>query len=300
MSFKGKEEQLRKTAFEQSKFDPYKKKFGLFSQPGFLATTEDTYARPLENHRDEAGNVKLRNKNFQVSAAETNKNGGCFSKPEYQCDLYNDPPRVYQIEKDRASRMYQNNSTAWKYSGNFADKKHPYNYAADPIKCIESKRQPDCTVKTGPKGFFTTPAKRGASTPGITIGKLPEHIPDAYESYENWLKSEKLKQKNKRLYGDFRTTAYGQKNFTENKELYKSSGKGKPFRDYKYDGVNHDKPFMSTCPAGFTIGKYPNHFSNEVREVNPPQRIEKPWKHTGILGSVPSKSVAKIQHDDYV
>lgn len=298
MSFKGKEEHLRKTTFEQSKFDPHKSKFGLFSQPGFLATTEDTYARPLENHRDDKGNVVLKNKNFQVSAAETNKNAGCFSNPVYQCDLYNDPPRVYQIEKERASKMYQQNTGAWKHSGNFADSKFPYNYVPDPIKGTESKRQPDCTVKTGPKGFFTAPAKRGASTPGITIGRLPEHIPDAYESYENWLKSEKIKQRNKRLYGDFRTTAYGQKNFTDNKELYKSNKSGKPFKEYKYPGVKHDQPFMSTCPVGFTIGKYPNHLSNEVREVNPQRKIEKPWKHTGILGTVPSKSVAKIAYED--
>lgn len=299
MSIKGKEAELRQTAFEQSKFDAYKSKFGLFSQPGYLATAEDTYARPLDNHRDDEGKVKLGKKNFMVSESSTKKNKGCFSLPDYQCDTYADPPRVYQIEKERATRMYQSNNAAWKHNGNFSDKKIPYPYASDPINEVQSKRLPDCTVKTGPKGFFTTPAKRGASTPGITIGKVPEHVPDAYESYENWLKAERIKQKEKRLYGDFRTTSFGKKNFTENKELYKANPKGRPFKDYVYPGAKHQHPFMSTCPTGFTIGKYPDHMSNAVRETPEQNKFEKPWKHTGVLGTVPSRSVAKIYQQDF-
>ncbi|OMJ65162.1 hypothetical protein SteCoe_38994 [Stentor coeruleus] len=295
-----KHEDIRKETFQQSKFDPMKSKFGVFSHPGFLATTEDTYARPLRNHRDSEGNVILGPKNFMVSTSKSNANGGCFSIPNYDCDLYEDPPRVYQIEKSRAERMYKANGSAWKHSGIHIDQQYPYNYAPDPIKSVKNHREPDYTVKTGPKSFFAAPAKKGYSTPGITIGKVPEHVSDPYESYENWLKSEKLKQKSKRLYGDFKSTSHGQKNFTDSRDLYKKGYDGKGWRKYDYDGANHQKPFMATCPIGFTIEKYPEHVTNTIREIPEGRKIDRPWKHTGILGSVPSRSVAKILYQDYM
>jgi hypothetical protein len=56
---------------------------------------------------------------------------------------------------------------------------------------------------------------------------------------------------------------------------------------------------MSTCPVGFTVGKYPDHMSNAVKSPVEQKRFEKPWKHTGILGTVPSRSVAKIYQQDF-
>ena len=294
MSFKGQGADLRQAIFNNSKFDAYKSKFGLFSHPGYIATSEDTYAREQKNHRDGNRNVKLGKKNFLISSSSTNKNKGCFSIPDYQCDTYTDPPRQYQIEKERATRMHQSNNSAWRHNGYYSDKKVPYPYTPDPITEIKSKRLPDCTVKTGPKGFFTSPAKRGACTPDITIGKLAKYVVDPYESYENWLKAEKVKQKEKRLYGDFRTTSFGKKNFTEDKEVFKGFDKGKTFKEFEYQGVKHLAPFMSTCPTGFTIGKYPEHLSYQVRDSPQLKKFEKPWKHTGGLGSVPTRSVAKM------
>ena len=158
----------------------------------------------------------------------------------------------------------------------------------------------DATVKTGPKGFFTSPAKRGAATPGITIGKLPEHIPDPYESYENWAKNERKKQQNKRKFGDFKTTAFGQQQFTPNKELYKSTEPGKGFKEYSYESAKHPKPFTYTNPIGFTINNYPDHFANVIVESPPSKKFEVPWRHTGNLGSRPTRSVTKIENQVFL
>ena len=108
-----KHETIRKEAFESSKFNPTQSKHGLFSQPGFIATSEDTYARPLKNHRNpEDGKVMLGPKNFIVTGAMSKTQGNCFSIPHYECDQYQDPPRIYQIEKERASKMYKSNNSA--------------------------------------------------------------------------------------------------------------------------------------------------------------------------------------------
>lgn len=293
MSVGEKHETNRKAAFESSKFNPHQSKFGLFSQPGFIATSEDTYARPLKNHRDKDGKVMLAPKNFIVTGP-LSKTQGPFSTPVYQCDLYQDPPRVYQIEKERAMLMYKSNGSAWKHSGVKKEKLVEYEYKADPIAPTPCHKEPDGSVKTGPKGFFAAPAKRGYSTPGITIGKVPEHINDPYENYEDWLRQEKKKMIAKRLCGQFVTTSFGKKCFTENKELYKTVGSGKGFKSYEYDGVKHPKPFMNTNPIGFTIDKYPDYLANQLVEKKSPKRIEIPWKHSGHLGSVPCRAMSKL------
>jgi Domain of unknown function (DUF4586) len=292
-----KRETLRKEAFQQSKFDPLKSRFGVFSHPGYIATAEDTYAQPLKNRRGPDGKIILGPKNFMVSMSKTQ--GSCFSIPEYQCDLYQDPPRIYQIEKERSAKMYKNNSSSWKHSGYNKDKFPPYEYMKDPIAQTKNHRESDGTVKTGPKGFFTSPAKRGSSTPGVTIGKMPEHIPDPYESYEDWIRNQQKTQKGKRKYGEFKTVDHGQRQFTHDKELYKSVAPGKGFKEYVYESARHDKPFMHTSPIGFTIGKYPDHLSNAVKEQTPTKKIELPWKHTGYLGSAPTRSVAKLERDNF-
>ena len=289
-----KHETIRKDAFESSKFNPHQSKFGVFSQPGFLATAEDTYARPLPNHRDENGKVKLAPKNFIVTGPLKNTQGNCFSLPDYQCDLYQDPPRVYQIEKERASKMYKTNATAWKHSGCRKEKQVAYEYKPDPIAQTQNRKQPDGSVGTGPKGFFTSPAKRGASTPGITIGKMPEYVHDPYENYEDWLRNEKKRMIAKRISGQFVTTSHGSKCFTENKELFRTAGSGNGFKTYDYEGVKHPKPFTYTNPIGFTIDRYPDHLSNQVKEKASPKKIEIPWRHSGNLGSMPCNPKSKL------
>ena len=59
-----------------------------------------------------------------------------------------------------------------------------------PHRTNKNHKQPDGSIKTGPKGFHST-CEEGDLHTGITIGKVPEYVHDPYENYEDWLKKER-------------------------------------------------------------------------------------------------------------
>ena len=96
-------EQSRKQFFEESKFVPDNQKYGLFSFPGTLAISKNSYYQDKPTKKNKDGTVDLEPKNF-ISGKSPKK---YFSSPEYKPDKYNSNVSSYSTEKERAMIMKQ-------------------------------------------------------------------------------------------------------------------------------------------------------------------------------------------------
>lgn len=271
--------------FPETRFDPFKQQFGQFSIPGNLAVGDDFHAREKPSKKTADGKVITAPRNFLTKIPKQGQtNEALFSLPEYICDTYKDPTPIYIREKERAESMMQYHGKPWKSNGTYKEPLVGFEYQSIQADQKASKRDTDGKITLGPKGFFTSPPKKGAGaeTPGLSIGKYPEYISNPYDSHEDWLKEQRIKEKSLRYEAPFRPSSVQGRNFTDSKTLYDySKTLTTTGKQTTYTGISHGKPFMpfsSTLP-GATIGKFPEHVTDPFPENERPLKKElAPWK----------------------
>ena len=285
------------TAAGQPRSDPYKQRYGLFSYPGTLAAGEDSYKRsqPVRRNPEE---TKARNF-YTVQPKKGQLNEAYFSAPQFVSvgDKYVEKAPLYRKEFESVQAMRQTHAAGWKGGA----KTQPnvfstFAYQVDPIRECPCYKLPDGTVQQGPKNFYTAAGKRGAagSTPNTLFSRHPEYVLDPYERKDQHLRGQRINERQQRLEAPFRTTDYGAKNFTSNKQTF---GLDREMEDrsrtQSQPGLKHEKPFLPTNPAKeqSTIGKYPQHVADPFPEKTFDQRSGGVWRPVHNYKSVPAPSV---------
>jgi len=276
----------------------YKGRFGLFSYQGCLASGEDTYSKPTPFRKSQDGRVPTGPKNFYAGRPKTNA-ASCFSSPLFNAigDTYADPERPQKSYKEKADKVKTMHQRAWK-GGGTSRSQSLYKHIPEGPPEPKSTRNFDGSVITGPKGFFTKPAKKGSnSTNGISFGEYA-HIEDPYERKSEFLREQAKKQREKIIGNSFRTMSHGNSNFVRDKKLFSTEGISAAKNKFiEFQGIEHQRPFISNC-----FPKSRGSFSNYPHVADPGKERPKtsakqtlPWKATSNSYSLPQRSVYKPQ-----
>ena len=296
-------EESRQKFFDESRFDAYKPKYGLFSAQGPLAVGENSYSKGTLPRKLPDGSVETQPRNFLASGNKRGKTPDVYfsSAYAYPKEPYKNPERPQKDIMERAKRMIKTHETAFKPGGPVKQKFTDYEHKSEEKLMKKSRRLEDGTVATEPKNFYTSPPKKGApnTTPGTAFTANYEHIPDPYERKHLLQSEEKKKSKAKMQEAPFKSMAYGRRSFFDDKKTYgedvELKKKEKPPRQVAT--ANHDRPFIPNNPTkkGATIGKFPDYMPNPPKEVKRKQpSSEVPWRTSYRQVSKPSPSVNSI------
>ena len=164
---------IRLKNFEDSKYDPNKPKYGLFSFTGTLAVLPTSYERVVRARRNSDGAVVTEPRNFLTSPVKKGKNSDVlFSFPGYTSigDKYKDPTRPQLYEKIRAEKMIKSHDAPFKPSGP-TDMIAIHEYMTIDKPRMKRRRDSEGNVIFEPKNFYTSPAKKGHpnTTPGTSF-----------------------------------------------------------------------------------------------------------------------------------
>lgn len=299
---KDKEKQLeetRKQFFEESKFDPYNQRLGLFSFPGTLAISDDTYSRGKPSLKNPDGSVKIAPRNFLTTKNKRGKTPDCyFSNYEYKEDKY-DPKALKKLDKSKTERK-KIHEAPWKPDGPL---KEPYSlFESLPTENFKQikRKLPDGSVYTSPKNFLTSPPKKGdpATTPGVMLGEYPEHKPDPYDRRAQLSREQAKRDKAKMQEQAFKTTVYGNRNFFDDKSTFGGQNpKPKVVRPSSFHGIRHEAPFVPPNPPriGTTFEKFPEHIPDPFEVKVKKQKTEMvSWKTSYVERTKPCPSVSNM------
>ena len=281
----------RQKFFEESKFDPYKEKYGLFSYTGSLAIGDDSYDKRKIPERNPDGSVKTAPKNFLTKPVKSGKTTDVyFSAPQFHTigDKYKDPDRVHSIERERASKMYQQMEAPFKPCGSAHEKVTLFDHMPERVEKTIKRKLPDGSVELGPRNFLTKPPKKGHanSTPGVTLGEYPEYKSDPYERKRELLREEKKRQRAKMQEAAFKTVSHGNRPFSSDADTFGGDLDIKPrIRPHStVGGVKHDRPFIPSNPpkSGIydkTLSKFPEYIPDPMPVTGKPEKKEEaPWR----------------------
>jgi len=136
---------------------------------------------------------------------------------------------------------------------------------------------------TVPRGVFTSPAKKGGGgtlVPGVLFSKLPEHVPEDYET-RRWQRLAELKAQKEKTKDipPFKSMCATGVNFTKNSDLYRHDepcGIPRPYTEPHYPfTIKHDRPFIPVNPSKrgklATLSKYPAYMESPA----PPVQVRK-------------------------
>lgn len=295
-------EGLRKQHLEESRWNPYHQRNGMFSQPGNLAMGDDTYCEEEKRHVSPHVQKQITaNKNMSTNFREKTKP---FQVPHYELNDYDDTK--INRDKEKAVNMYKFHGKPFMAGG------RSHSLDSD-IKYAVQKRvgQGELMVTGGFKGRgggknFTTGNGRVGSTLMTTFGRYPEHIPEPYERDEDIRRAEREKQKSKILYNQaFLNKSSGDHDFdrlNEQKDASPASAH-RGYRDHRRVNtvahVSHTRPWLCTSPKTRTmatkkmgIGAFPDH-QPEMQNQEPRviKTSPKPWYHTHNYKSRPMPKI---------
>lgn len=287
----------RKKFFEDSKFDPKNQKYGLFSFPGTLAVSNRAYFQETKAKKNSDGTVKVGPRNFLASHVKRGKTPDAyFSYPEYVADKYTPLVEPFKSDKERADQMRKKHDNSWRPGGKVSESYIIYPHEASDVFKTIKRKQADGSVRLEPRNFYTSPPKKGNNTPGVTIGKYPEHIPDPYERKEKLMRGKS--QKGNGVIHDeaFKGTDHGNGTFWKDIDVYGIDSKvlvSKPKRSSSQKGAHHDLPFRPPNPTKGEIGKYPEYMPNpmHVPKRKAPAEQE-PWRASTQQRTCPTPSVS--------
>lgn len=298
------EETLKKN-FEENRFDPYKQRFGLFSYPGTLAISDDSLGRSKIPQRDADGKVLTAPKNFFTHTGKTGRiNDGYFSPPVFATvgDPFQDNLAInHTRNKERAKRMIETHEVAFKPGGARKEAMALFPHESDYVAQTKNSRDPKTgEVKIGPRGFMTSPGKRGEAntTPGVLIGGYPPHEADPYERKAQLHREERMRQNAKIQTQPFRTMSHGNREFADIPKTFGLDVELPPKKERAQTvGLSHERPFLPSNPAKLsiadrTLAPFPDYMSSQVRD-NPKARTayEHFWRHTYNEKTRPNPSV---------
>lgn len=281
----------RQKFFEESKFDPYKEKYGLFSYTGSLAIGDDSYDKRKIPERNKDGSVKTAPRNFLTKPVKTGKTADVyFSSPLFHSigDKYKDPNRAQSIEKERASKMYEKQDAPFKPCGTLHEKPILFEHMPEQVEKRINRKLPDGSVALGPRNFLTKPAQKGQpnSTPGVTLGEYPEYQTDPYERKKDMIREEKKKHQKMMQETAFKSTAYGNRPFTTDQATYGEDFpmKPRPRPQSTATGIKHDRPFLPSNPPKTgvydkTLSKFPEYIPETMASTTKSKKTEEiPWR----------------------
>jgi hypothetical protein len=301
------EETLKKN-FEESRFDPYKKRFGLFSYPGTLAISEDSLGRHKLPLRDTDGKVLTAPKNLYTSNGKKGHiNDAYFSPPQFATvgEPFKDNFAInHSLNKERAQRMAATHEVAFRPGGARKEAVALYPHESDFVDSRKNYRDSETReVKTGPKNFMTSPAKKGEAntTPGVLIGGYPQHGIDPYERKAQMHREERIKHNAKLQPQAFKGMSHGDREFANVPKTYGLDVEIPPKKTRAATvGFHHDKPFAPSNPAkkgvtDKTLAPFPEYMSRQLRDkVRAQTMSEHYWRHTYNERTKPSPSVATL------
>lgn len=294
MKTKEKElEESRKKIFEESKFIANNQKYGLFSFPGTLAIAKSPYFNETKSHKGKDGTVQLGPANILTRATRTG-NSPCdyFSPPLFSSDKYTSNVSFFASEKERTKGMLKNHDTKWKPPGKPIENLSLYEHKpSETLKTIKRK-QLDGSVLTDPRNFYTSPGKKGSTTPGITFGKYPEYMSDPYD-----LKKPK-KIVNSIHDSPFKSTDFGSRYFTKDLELYNNESliKKPQKKSVSHSWAPHDLPFRPSGKVSYAFNKPVEYIPSPPmlkKRVKNPDCEKEPWRCPISARSSPTPSISK-------
>jgi hypothetical protein len=298
------EETLKKN-FDESRFDPTKKRYGLFSFPGTLAVSEDSLGKHILHPRDTDGKVLTAPKNFYTHRGKSGKiNDAYFEPPKFA--TVNDPFKdnlaiSHTLNKERAKKMIETHEVAFKPGGPVKEKVAIYPHESDYVERKKNFRDPEShEVKVGPKNFMTNPPKKGEanSTPGVLLGGDLPHEPDPYGRKDQMARDERLRNQAKMPQAPFKNMSHGAREFADVTTTYGLDVEIKPKKpQVKAKAYSHDHPFVPSNPAKTgltdkTLAPFPEYMSGQSKDkVRNRSANEHAWKHTYNGLTKPSPSV---------
>jgi hypothetical protein len=282
----------RKVFFEESKFDSKNQKYGLFSYPGTLAVSSRPYFTSTKSRKNADGLVETAPRNFLTNNSKRGKTPDVFfSHPEYKPEKYTSQKHTFKSDKERADAMKKKHDEIWKPSGTVKEEMSLFEHQASEVFVKINRRDKDGAVMTDPRNFYTSPAKKGANTPGVLLGGYPEHMPEPYERKEK-AKGPKIKIASHDA--PFKNMDKGGATFNKDESVYGGDNiKARPpKRSVSVNAVKHDLPFKSTSVSRDYIGRYPEHMPNPqpVLKRKTPSEQE-PWRASTKHRTSPSPTV---------
>lgn len=299
--------EIRQKNFEESKLDPNKNKYGLFSFAGTLAILPTSYDKQLKSRRNSDGGIITEPRNFMTSPPRKGKNNDALFSPTSFLSIgekYKDPPKFYLNEKIRSEKMRKSHDVVFKPGGP-TDNVTIFEYKSPDRPKMKKKRDSDGNVIFEPRNFYTSPAKKGAPgvSPGTMFGEAFEHITEPYDRPKELKRKERLEHLAKVPERPFKPTGNHSNAFNKDEDVYNICDdvkrivkKPKPMKT-----ANHEAPFK---PASNTKGYLNDALFGDIPEYVPdplPSVTRKspsptvPWKVTYKDPSRPTPSISALR-----
>lgn len=287
-----KEAQLqssREQFFQESRFDPYHPRYGLFSFTGTLAVGDDSIGKRTKPKRDSDGKVATAPRNFYTKPVKQGKtNDVYFSTPSFHTvgDRYVDPHRILSRTKPSPPKE---ETPPFKPGGPIRTPYTLFEHETVEAAVKKAVKDADGRVVVGPRGFVVSPPKKGqaGATPNLTFSSFPA-MNDPFDRKKQLDWEEQIRQK-KLIQADkpFRSNSPGGRFFTSNTEAYGTLKQEPPRLSPRMTQsavfAKHDLPFKPSNPSktgitDMTIGKYPLHKPDPEPKHPSPPHFDHPWK----------------------
>eukprot|EP00344_Euplotes_crassus_P003827 CAMPEP_0197010962 /NCGR_PEP_ID=MMETSP1380-20130617/56547_1 /TAXON_ID=5936 /ORGANISM="Euplotes crassus, Strain CT5" /LENGTH=263 /DNA_ID=CAMNT_0042433275 /DNA_START=192 /DNA_END=983 /DNA_ORIENTATION=- len=246
------------------------------------------------NFRGYEGNKK----NFGTAKMQKGGlDGALFSTPGYNCigDPYEDPGKFKLRSESATSRKNLHNNEF--RTGGRVKHKDGSDYLNTPDL---TRRNVSANRTWGPRGFFTSPNKKGIA-PGSLLQRNPyPHMADEYDRKKDMMRDELMRQRALDLANGFKNVVKGKDTFGSNKDEYgedKLNIQDKRLAK-KYGGVKHPQPWKYNNESRFakkTINEVPAYI-DEKKNDGPIEAVvrkqnEMPWYYTYNRRSEPADTI---------
>ena len=285
----------RKKYFDESKFDPFNQKYGLFSYTGTLAVSNKPYFLKKTANRGEDNKVKTKPANFLTNPTKKGKTPDAyFSLPKYQSE-----GNLNRKKKDMGKEKSEQktNDSSWKPGGPLQESSSLYPHLPSDREKTFKKRAPDGSVQLEPRNFYTSPPRLGSAgvTPGLLLGPDLEHGSDPYDRKHMMIQEEYKKHKSKMGDRVFVPPNTGNRPFFDDRLTYgEVPMKKKMTKSSTQASFKQPAPFVPS--SGFnkwgTIGPYLEHMPDPfISPTRKPPSEAVPWRHTTNKRTIPTPSV---------
>lgn len=299
--------EMRRKNFEESRLDPNKNKYGLFSFAGTLAILPHSYDRKFKSRRNSDGGVITEPRNFMTSPPRKGKNNDAlFSPTEFISigEKYKDPPKFYLNEKVRSEKMRKSHDVVFKPGGP-TDNQTIFEYISPEKPKQRKRRDSEGNILFEPKNFYTSPAKKGVPgvSPGTTFGEPFEHIPEPYDRPKELKRKERLDHLTKVPDRPFKPTGNHSNAFNKDEAVYNICDDIKKVvkRPKPVKAATHEMPFkpcgkMKAYLNDALFGEIPEYIPEPLISVgrkSPSSSV--PWKVTYNDPTRPTPSISAMK-----
>lgn len=274
----------------------FRPRYGLFSFPSNI---DPSYEKTRHHHNTNFRDFGGKNKNFNTAKV---KKGGLdnalFSSPGYNCigDPYEDP-RKFKLRSESAQARRNLHGNEFRTGGKVKPK-----LSGDYLNTPDLNRRKVSANQTwGPRGFFTSPNKKGSGAGALLQKRDYPHMTDEYDLKKDMARDARMKQRSQDLGNGFRNVVKGKDTFGANRDEYGEEKLNIPKKSQtqKYLGLKHPQAWKYNNKLGFpnkkTIGQAPEYIA-EGKEDGPVEMItrkqnEMPWYYTYNRKTEPADTI---------